>query len=95
MPTLQGERQHTILQKFPQKLHEIERIWTPRRGRASKILLCRSATALLSNTQCDAFGLSVFNIILKALLLSFCSFLRFYFMIFSFYDFKHAMKPLI
>ena len=30
--------------KFSQKLHEIERIWTPG-GRASKILLCRSATA--------------------------------------------------
>ena len=30
--------------KFSQKLHEIERIWTPRGGRASKILLCRSAT---------------------------------------------------
>ena len=29
--------------KFSQKLHEIERIWT--RGGASKILLCRSATA--------------------------------------------------
>ena len=32
--------------KFPQKLHEIERIWTPGGGgRASKNLLCRSATA--------------------------------------------------
>ena len=30
--------------KFSQKLHEIERIWTPRGGGASKILLCRSAT---------------------------------------------------
>ena len=29
---------------FPRKLHEIERIWTPGGG-ASKILLCRSATA--------------------------------------------------
>ena len=29
--------------KFAQKLHEIERIWTG--GGASKILLCRSATA--------------------------------------------------
>ena len=29
--------------KFSQKLHEIERIWTPG-GRASKIFLCRSAT---------------------------------------------------
>ena len=28
--------------KYSQKLHEIERIWTP--GRATKILLCRSAT---------------------------------------------------
>ena len=32
--------------KISQKLHEIERIWTPRGGRASKILLCRSATAI-------------------------------------------------
>ena len=32
--------------KFSQKLHEIERIWTPRGGRASKIFLCRSATGL-------------------------------------------------
>ena len=31
--------------KFSQKLHEIERVWTPR-GRASKILLCRSATEI-------------------------------------------------
>ena len=31
--------------KFSQKLHEIERIWTGGVGRASKILLCRSATA--------------------------------------------------
>ena len=36
--------------KFSQKLHEIERIWTPRGGgRASKILLCRSATDNDSN----------------------------------------------
>ena len=34
--------------KFSQKLHEIERIWAPRGGRASKILLCRSATGNLS-----------------------------------------------
>ena len=27
-----GGRQHTILPKFPKKLHEIERIWTPRGG---------------------------------------------------------------
>ena len=31
--------------KFPQKLHDIERIWTRRGGGASKILLRRSATA--------------------------------------------------
>ena len=30
--------------KISQKLHEIERIWAPGGGRASKILLCRSAT---------------------------------------------------
>ena len=28
-PTPRG-RQHTILPNFPKKLHEIERIWTPR-----------------------------------------------------------------
>ena len=28
-----GGRQHTILPKFPKKMHEIERIWTPREGR--------------------------------------------------------------
>ena len=30
--------------KFSQKLHEIEIIWAPGGGGASKILLCRSAT---------------------------------------------------
>ena len=35
--------------KFSQKLHEIERIWTPRGGRASKMLLCRSALLLGSH----------------------------------------------
>ena len=44
-PTL-GGRQHTISPKFSPKLHEIEIIWTPGWGRTSKILLCRSATAL-------------------------------------------------
>ena len=29
---LSGGRQHTILPKFPKKLHEIERIWTPEGG---------------------------------------------------------------
>ena len=29
-------RQHTILPNFPQKLHEIERIWTPRGGARPK-----------------------------------------------------------
>ena len=33
--------------RFCQKLHEIERIWTPG-GHASKILLCRSATGYAS-----------------------------------------------
>ena len=32
--------------KFSQKLHEIERIWTPTGARASKILLCTSATTV-------------------------------------------------
>ena len=36
--------------KFSQKLHEIERIWTPG-WRASKILLCRSATARLTSQE--------------------------------------------
>ena len=43
-PTLQGGAPTYDFAKFSQKLHEIERIWTPRGGRASKILLCRSAT---------------------------------------------------
>ena len=36
--------------KFSQKLHEIERIWTPGEGGASKILLCRDPP-LLCTTQ--------------------------------------------
>ena len=40
--------------KFSQKLHEIERIWTPGGGHASKILLCRSATVYKSHI--DRFG---------------------------------------
>ena len=43
-PTLGGGGDIRCCQ-FSQKLHEIERIWT--RGRASKILLCRSATAYI------------------------------------------------
>ena len=42
-PTLQGAPTYDFA-KFPQKLHEIERIWT-RGGGASNILLCRTATA--------------------------------------------------
>ena len=38
VPTLQGAPTYDFA-KFSQKLHEIERIWTPRGGRASKILL--------------------------------------------------------
>ena len=38
--------------KFSQKLHEIERIWTPAGGGcASKILLCRSATDTSRNNE--------------------------------------------
>ena len=40
-PTLRGAPTYDFA-KFPQKLHETERIWPP--GGASKILLCRSAT---------------------------------------------------
>ena len=43
-PTPQGGAPTYDFANFPRKLHEIERIWTPRGGRASKILLCRSAT---------------------------------------------------
>ena len=43
-PTHQGAPTYDFA-KISQKLHEIERIWTPGGGRASKILLCRSATA--------------------------------------------------
>ena len=35
--------EHVIFANFSQKLHEIEKIWTPGGG-AYKILLCRSAT---------------------------------------------------
>ena len=49
-----GSRQHMILPKFPKNLHEIEIIWTPKGGCASKILLCRSATdiVLIKFWQC-------------------------------------------
>ena len=43
-PTPQGRALTYDFAKISQKLHEIERIWTPG-GRMSKILLCRSATA--------------------------------------------------
>ena len=43
-PTLQRGAPTYNFAKFCQRLHEIEIIWTPG-GRASKILLCRSATA--------------------------------------------------
>ena len=56
-PTL-GGRQHTILPNFPKKLHEIERIWTPG-GRASKILLCRSATDYCGHVYIICSGRSV------------------------------------
>ena len=46
-PTLRGAPTYDFA-KFSQKLHEIERIWTPGGG-ASKILLCRSAT--VNNTR--------------------------------------------
>ena len=41
--TLQGGREHA---KFSRKLHEIERIWTPRGGRASLTPPPRSANGL-------------------------------------------------
>ena len=41
--TLQGGREHA---KFSRKLHEIERIWTPRGGRASLTPPPRSANAI-------------------------------------------------
>ena len=42
--------------KFFQKLHEIERIWTPRGERVSKILLCRSATGFNQSHQLTKFS---------------------------------------
>ena len=42
--TLQGGREHA---KFSRKLHEIERIWTPRGGRASLTPPPRSANEIL------------------------------------------------
>ena len=53
-PTPQGGAPTHDLAKFSQKLHEIERIWTPRGGRASKILLCRSATDMFWIKLLDA-----------------------------------------
>ena len=46
--TLQGGREHA---KFSRKLHEIERIWTPRGGRASLTPPPRSANAVLLYTD--------------------------------------------
>ena len=42
-PTPQGGRQHTILPKFPKNCMKLKEFGPPG-GRASKILLCRSAT---------------------------------------------------
>ena len=44
--TLQGGREHA---KFSRKLHEIERIWTPRGGRASLTPPPRSANGIVSS----------------------------------------------
>ena len=52
--------------KISQKLHEIERIWTPREGRASKILLCRSATGSSyskSHYRCEGIILANTNVL--------------------------------
>ena len=47
--------------KFSQKLHEIERIWAPGGGgRASKILLCRSATGVYPGGVCPR-GVSAYH----------------------------------
>ena len=43
-PTLRGERQHTILSKFPKKLQEIEKILG--RGRRAPKVTLRSATGV-------------------------------------------------
>ena len=45
VPTLQGGRQHTILPNFPKNCMKLKE-FGPRGGRASKILLCRSATGM-------------------------------------------------
>ena len=45
-PTLQGGRQHTILPHFPKNCMKLKEFGPPG-GRASKILLCRSATGLV------------------------------------------------
>ena len=47
-PTPRGGAPTYDFAKFSQKLHEMERIWIPG-GRASKILLCRSATDMVWN----------------------------------------------
>ena len=48
--TLQGGREHA---KFSRKLHEIERIWTPRGGHASLMSPPRSANAMPYNSNFD------------------------------------------
>ena len=43
-PTPRGGRQHTILPNFPKYCMKLKEFGPPGGGRASKILLCRSAT---------------------------------------------------
>ena len=66
-PTLRGAPTYDFA-KISQKLHEIERIWTPRGG-ASKILLCRSATGWLSILK--TIGSSVLFVWMKSTLIWF------------------------
>ena len=55
-PTLQGGRQHTILPNFPKKYMKLKEFGPPG-GRASKILLCKSATVIgrFRNGLCTHF----------------------------------------
>ena len=64
--------------KISQKLHEMERIWTPGGGggRASKILLCRSTTGRVSKSVVKENELFIYQYVLKYGMLKYVSILQ-------------------
>ena len=56
-PRGRGGRQHTILPIFFQKLHEIERIWTPRRTRIPRPILDRPMKGV--HWMCDSYCINL------------------------------------